>query len=92
MKSMKNTNSPPGCSFGDLFYGSATVGERGQVVIPADARTAIGFQPGDKVLIMRHPTNEGLMLFKIEAVREFLDEFTHQLNRLEEKPDATENE
>ena len=31
------------------FYGSATVGERGQLVIPAEAREELGIHPGDKV-------------------------------------------
>lgn len=61
-------------SCGDSFYGSVTVGERGQIVIPAEARGELGFQPGDKLLVMKHPIYHGIMLFKFEAVREFLDE------------------
>lgn len=72
------------------FYGSSTVGERGQVVIPAEARAELGIAPGDKVLIMRHPVHQGLMLCKIEAVREFLDEFAAQLSRIEEAKEETE--
>ena len=41
--------------FDEAFYGSATVGERGQVVIPAEARQELGIEPGDKVLFMHHP-------------------------------------
>jgi len=36
---------------GKKFYGSVTVGERGQVVIPAEARKDFGIQPGDKLLV-----------------------------------------
>lgn len=67
-----------GCMKGsveDKFFGSATIGERGQVVIPAEAREALGFAPGDKLLVMRHPLHHGLMMFKIEAAREFIEEF-----------------
>ena len=70
-------------SFDDAFYGSATVGERGQVVIPADARQELGIEPGDKVLFMRHPIHKGLQVFKIDAVRDFLDEFSASVQRIE---------
>lgn len=36
---------------GKHFFGSATVGERGQIVIPRKARKIFGIQPGDQVLI-----------------------------------------
>jgi AbrB family looped-hinge helix DNA binding protein len=83
---MKSMNKPTGrkcANFSDAFYGTSTVGERGQIVIPAEARTQIGLQPGDKVVIMHHPVHSGLMLFKIDAMREFLDEFTAGLAHIE---------
>lgn len=61
------------------FYGSVTVGERGQIVIPAEARSELGFQPGDKLLVLKDPFHEGISIFKIEAVRDFLDEFQRKL-------------
>lgn len=63
----------------DAFYGSVTVGERGQIVIPAEARAALDFQPGDKLLVMRHPVHHGLMIFKFDAVREFIAEMERGL-------------
>ncbi len=45
----------------------------------------MGFAPGDKVLIMRHPVHTGLMMFKIEAMREFLDDFAESLAEIEKK-------
>ena len=84
MKSMKGKKDGNACvSFSDAFYGTSTVGERGQIVIPAEARTEIGFGPGDKVVIMRHPIHHGLMIFKIDAMREFLDEFAKGLDGIE---------
>ena len=75
----------------DAFYGTATVGERGQIVIPAEARADLGIKPGDKLLIMRHPMHKGLMVAKIEALKGFLDEFSKGLDRLHDAQ-ATEPE
>jgi AbrB family looped-hinge helix DNA binding protein len=36
---------------GKKFYGSVTVSERGQVVIPADARKDFDIKTGDKLLV-----------------------------------------
>jgi AbrB family looped-hinge helix DNA binding protein len=33
------------------FYGSVTVSERGQIVIPTDARKDLGIKSGDKLLV-----------------------------------------
>src|SRR5581483_11378420 len=63
MDSNANNKCPLEC-----FYGAVTVGERGQIVIPAEARKEIGIQAGDKLLIWKHPSGEGLMAFKVEAV------------------------
>ncbi len=67
----------------ECFYGTATVGERGQIVIPAEARKEIGIQAGDKLLIWKHPSGEGLMIFKIEAVRDFMNQMLETLARAE---------
>jgi len=75
-------------SFSDAFYGTCTVGERGQIVIPAEARAEIGFQAGDKVVIMRHPVHSGVMVFKLDAMREFLDDFSAGLARLQQNEEA----
>jgi AbrB family looped-hinge helix DNA binding protein len=78
--------------FEDAFYGSATVGDRGQIVIPAEARQELGIHPGDKVLIMRHPIHKGLMVFQLNSVKEFLDEFSAQVQRIEERTKDGEEE
>jgi AbrB family looped-hinge helix DNA binding protein len=65
------------------FFGSATVGERGQVVIPADARKKFSIHPGDKVLVMGHPEGAGILLFKIDSVREMLSAVLDGLSRIE---------
>lgn len=75
-------------SVSECFYGAVTVGERGQVVIPADARAHYEIKPGDKLLMMGHPSYDGLMLVKLEHMREFLDEFSRTLESMESQEDG----
>ncbi len=67
----------------DHFYGAATVGERGQIVIPVEARKKYGIETGDKILIMGAPHEKGLMLVKIDALREFMVTLLADLQHLE---------
>jgi len=70
----KKTNSKPAASKADpghpCVYGGVTVGERGQIVIPKDAREQFDIQPGDRLILLGHP-GKGLMLAKAEKLREF---------------------
>lgn len=67
----------------DCFYGTVSVGERGQVVIPAEARKALNIGPGDKLLIMGHPSGKGLVLIKMDAMREFMNQMLATLEHAE---------
>lgn len=66
-------------SLEDYFFGAATVGERGQVVIPAEARKKFNINPGDKILVMGHPAGAGVVLCKIDSVREFFAMFLERI-------------
>ena len=70
-------------SLKDHFYGAATVGERGQIVIPVEARKRYNIETGDKILIMGAPHEKGLMLVKIDAMREFMLTLMSDLQHLE---------
>jgi AbrB family looped-hinge helix DNA binding protein len=37
------------------FFGKVPVGSKGQIVIPAEARKALGIKAGDKVIIVSGP-------------------------------------
>lgn len=54
---------------GKKFYGSVTVGERGQIVIPADARRDFGVAAGDKLLVFGD-VKTGLWITTIGVVGE----------------------
>ena len=71
-------NKPEEC-----FYGTVTVGERGQVVIPAELRKELEIQAGDKLLIWKHPSGKGVMLFPADAVREFMNKMLANLEHAE---------
>ena len=60
------------------FVGSVTVGERGQVVVPVEARERCGIQPGAKLLCFVHPHSEGVIFVKVEAIA-LIQEQLHRL-------------
>lgn len=74
----------------ELLYGTATVGERGQIVIPAEARKLYNIETGDKLLIMGLPSGKGLMLCKIDAVRKYMTMFLESLDSFESETDNTD--
>jgi AbrB family looped-hinge helix DNA binding protein len=80
---METENQARSCEPEEHFYGAATVGERGQIVIPAEARKRYGIETGDKLLIMGTRNQKGLMLFKIDALRAFMTSFLQELQRAE---------
>ena len=65
------------------FYGAVIVGERGQIVIPADARRDMEITPGEKLIILGGPQGRGLMITKAESVLKLLGKAMGHLARLE---------
>lgn len=64
----------------DLFYGSVTLGERGQIVIPAEARKYHQLAPGDKLLVFRHPHIHGIVLARLDDMQALLQELQQWLD------------
>ncbi len=62
------------------FYGAVTVGERGQVVIPAAARRALSIRPGDKLLTLSQRGGRALVLVKLEDLVKFLEDMRRLLD------------
>ena len=65
------------------FYGSTTVSERGQVVIPAEARRDFEITPNTKLLVFGGPRHGGLMLTKAENVSRLINMAAGMLAKLE---------
>ena len=70
-------------SLEDHFYGSVTVGERGQIVIPSEARKKMNINPGDKMIVMGHPAGDGIVICKFDAMKNVVAEFLEYLERIE---------
>lgn len=75
----------PKMTLEDHFFGSATVGERGQIVIPAEARKRFSIHPGDKVLVMGHPHGGGIVVCKIDAMRDIFSSMLTDLEKIESR-------
>jgi len=61
------------------FFGTTTMGEKGQVVIPAEARTIMELKKGDKLLAFS-PGNGMIVLSKLENFEELASHLTEQLS------------
>jgi AbrB family looped-hinge helix DNA binding protein len=54
------------------FLGSATVGTKGQIVIPADARDEMQIKEGDKVVVLRGPREGSILVFRVDSFDKLL--------------------
>lgn len=79
------TNKPPERR---RFYGSITVSNRGQVVIPAEARRDFGIEVGDKLLVLGN-LDEGLAIVKASA---FLEKYDHYSATIQSLMDDTQGD
>jgi AbrB family looped-hinge helix DNA binding protein len=67
------------------IYGTVKVGDRGQVVIPADARKDLNINPGDILLVMTGRYGRGLSMVKAEAIRDFASKLLADLDEAPEE-------
>lgn len=75
---------------GKKLYGTATVGTKGQVVIPAEAREAMGIETGDKLYVFGSDHFVGLL--KEEQFREMLDRITESADAVRDLKEKLEQE
>lgn len=68
------------------FYGAVTVSDRGQIVIPAEARRDLGIEVGEKLLVMGGPGDAGgLLLLRANVVGRIISQWTDLIELLEEE-------
>lgn len=72
---------------GRVFYGSVTVGERGQIAIPARARREHDIQAGQKLLVLGSP--EGIALMSVDRLFEVLERSGELLDEVRKQRPST---
>ena len=65
------------------IFGTARVGEKGQIVIPKEARSQFGIQPGDTLLVLGDDRN-GLVITRPEVINDIALQILGQLEQEEE--------
>ncbi|MBT3363594.1 MAG: AbrB/MazE/SpoVT family DNA-binding domain-containing protein [Chloroflexi bacterium] len=66
------------------FYGTATVSERGQIAIPAEARRDFDINVSEKLLVIAHPGGQGIALIKASALKQTLNHMMAVFNEVTE--------
>ncbi len=66
------------------FYGLTTIGEKGQIVIPAEARETLKLEKGDKLLVMSGPSQDVLMLAKPAQIEKFITQLNEHASSMKE--------
>ncbi len=64
------------------FYGAVRVSERGQVVIPIQARRDLGIRTGEKLLVIGGPGG-GLWLLRADLISELTDRWLELVRQLQ---------
>ncbi|HMS93524.1 MAG TPA: AbrB/MazE/SpoVT family DNA-binding domain-containing protein [Candidatus Saccharibacteria bacterium] len=64
------------------LYGTATVGTKGQVVIPADAREELDIQAGDRLYVVGSEKGQFVGFIKEEQLRKMIDHLTDNVDQL----------
>jgi AbrB family looped-hinge helix DNA binding protein len=64
-------------------FGTVKVGEKGQIVIPKEAREMFGIKPGDSLLVIGDK-RRGLTIVKADDVRELVNKILEKMDKAEE--------
>jgi AbrB family looped-hinge helix DNA binding protein len=64
------------------LFGTATVGTKGQIVIPSTAREELGITTGDRLYVIGTPHNGALMLLKEDMLEKFIERMNLEVESL----------
>jgi AbrB family looped-hinge helix DNA binding protein len=71
------------------LYGTATVGTKGQVVIPSEAREALGIASGDRLYVLGSQQGKWIGLIQEEQLRSMLEHLTDNIELYKDVLDNT---
>ena len=67
------------------FYGSTTVGERGQIVLPISLRRDLDIKKGDTLIVIGNNHVKNIMLFNEDTMDKYLDFISENITELKNK-------
>jgi len=71
--------------FKGTMYGAVTVGERGQLVIPAALRKALKIKSGDQLVVFAKPDKRTISLMPEKDFSRFLENAARVISKLENR-------
>ena len=74
-----NYAEKPKAPKGRYIFGTVTIGDKGQIVIPRDARNKYGIKPGDALLMVGD--ERGMALVKTEIFQSAVDQVMEGLSK-----------
>ncbi|MDF2536553.1 MAG: AbrB family transcriptional regulator [Bacillales bacterium] len=74
------------------MYGTTSIGERGQVVIPSEAREELGIEAGEKFVVFGSKKKGAVILVKAEQFNKFASFFLSKSKEFEEMASKFEDE
>jgi AbrB family looped-hinge helix DNA binding protein len=67
---------------GMKFYGSTTMGERGQIVLPVKLRKDFNLKKGDKLVVAGNPELSRIVLINADTMDDYLDIMSEKINQM----------
>jgi len=74
------------------LYGTATVGTKGQIVIPVEAREELNIQTGDKLYVVGSIENKFIGFINEDELRELIDHITDNVQQYKDTLDKLTEE
>lgn len=65
------------------FFGSTTIGKKGQIVVPMETRKAMGWKEGEKLLVFGLK-NDTVVLAKLSHAKELIDQFEKKMKKIDQ--------